>query len=242
LDPFTAEGFTRENLAAFIDRSLKNLDVERLDLVQLHCPPTEVYYMPEVFGYLDDLVDQGKIQHYGVSVEKVEEAIKAIEYPNVASVQIIFNIFRQRPAELFFPLAQKRDIAILTRVPLASGLLTGKMSEETTFPESDHRNYNRKGEAFDVGETFAGVPFKTGLAAVNELRPLVPKGFTMAQFALRWILMFDAVSLAIPGAKNPKQARENAAAAELPALDKATMMKIEDIYNRYIRESVHHRW
>lgn len=242
LDPFTAEGFTRENLAAFIDRSLKNLDVERLDLVQLHCPPTEVYYMPEVFGYLDDLVDQGKIQHYGVSVEKVEEAIKAIEYPNVASVQIIFNIFRQRPAELFFPLAQKRDIAILTRVPLASGLLTGKMSEETTFPESDHRNYNRKGEAFDVGETFAGVPFKTGLAAVNELRPLVPKGFTMAQFALRWILMFDAVSLAIPGAKNPKQARENAAAAELPALDKATMMKIEAIYNRYIRESVHHRW
>lgn len=242
LDPFTAEGFTRENLAAFIDRSLKNLDVERLDLVQLHCPPTEVYYMPEVFGYLDDLVDQGKIQHYGVSVEKVEEAIKAIEYPNVASVQIIFNIFRQRPAELFFPLAQKRDIAILTRVPLASGLLTGKMSEETTFPESDHRNYNRKGEAFDVGETFAGVPFKTGLAAVDELRPLVPKGFTMAQFALRWILMFDAVSLAIPGAKNPKQARENAAAAELPALDKATMMKIEAIYNRYIRESVHHRW
>lgn len=242
LDPFTAEGFTRENLAAFIDRSLKNLDVERLDLVQLHCPPTEVYYMPEVFGYLDDLVDQGKIQHYGVSVEKVEEAIKAIEYPNVASVQIIFNIFRQRPAELFFPLAQKRDIAILTRVPLASGLLTGKMSEETTFPESDHRNYNRKGEAFDVGETFAGVPFNTGLTAVDELRPLVPNGFTMAQFSLRWILMFDAVSLAIPGAKNPKQARENAAAAELPALDKATMMKIEAIYNRYIRETVHHRW
>jgi aryl-alcohol dehydrogenase-like predicted oxidoreductase len=242
LDPFTAEGFTRENLTAFIDRSLKNLDVERLDLVQLHCPPTEVYYMPEVFGYLDDLADQGKIQQYGVSVEKVEEAIKAIEYPNVTSVQIIFNIFRQRPAELFFPLAQKRDIAILTRVPLASGLLTGKMSEKTTFPESDHRNYNREGEAFDVGETFAGVPFKRGLEAVDELRPLLPKGFTMAQFALRWILMFDAVSLAIPGAKNPKQARENAAAAELPSLDKATMMKIEAIYNRYIRESVHHRW
>jgi len=242
LDPFVAEGFTRENLTAFIDRSLRNLDVERLDLVQLHCPPTEVYYMPEVFGYLDDMVDHGKIQHYGVSVEKVEEAIKAIEYPNVSSVQIIFNIFRQRPAELFFPLAQKKDIAILTRVPLASGLLTGKMSMESTFPESDHRNYNREGEAFDVGETFAGVPFKTGLAAVDELRPLLPKGFTMAQFALRWILMFDAVSLAIPGAKNPKQARENAAASELPALDKNTMMKIEGIYNQYIREEVHHRW
>lgn len=242
LDPFVAEGFTRENLTAFIDRSLKNLDVERLDLVQLHCPPTEVYYMPEVFGYLDELVDEGKIQYYGVSVEKVEEAIKAIEYPNVTSVQIIFNIFRQRPAELFFPLAQKKDVAILTRVPLASGLLTGKMSEETTFPESDHRNYNREGEAFDVGETFAGVPFKTGLAAVDELRSLVPEEFSMAQFALRWILMFDAISLAIPGAKNPKQAKENAAAAELPALDRETMMKIEGIYNQYIREEVHHRW
>ena len=242
LDPFSAEGFTSENLTAFIDRSLKNLDVERLDLVQLHCPPTEVYYMPEVFGYLDDLADQGKIQHYGVSVEKVEEAIKAIEYTNVTSVQIIFNIFRQRPAELFFPLAKKKDIAILTRVPLASGLLTGKMSEETTFPESDHRNYNREGDAFDVGETFAGVPFKMGLTAVDELRPLVPEGFTMAQFALRWILMFDAVSLAIPGAKNPMQAQENAAASELPTLDRTTMMKIEAIYNQYIRESVHHRW
>lgn len=242
LDPFVAEGFTRKNLTSFIDRSLKNLDVERLDLVQLHCPPTEVYYMPEVFGYLDVMVDEGKIQYYGVSVEKVEEAIKAIEYPNVASVQIIFNIFRQRPAELFFPLAQKKQVAILTRVPLASGLLTGKMSEDTTFPESDHRNYNREGEAFDVGETFAGVPFKTGLAAVDELRHLVPEGISMAQFALRWILMFDAVSLAIPGAKNPKQARENAAASELPALDKETMMKIEGIYNQYIRDEVHHRW
>jgi len=242
LDPFAAEDFTRENLNAFVDRSLKNLAVERLDLVQLHCPPTEVYYMPEVFGYLDDLMDAGKIQHYGVSVEKVEEAIKAIEYPNVTSVQIIFNVFRQRPAELFFPLAQKKEIAILTRVPLASGLLTGKMSEDTTFPKSDHRNYNREGEAFDVGETFAGVPFKKGLAAVDEIRPLLPKGFTMAQFALRWILMFDAVSLAIPGAKNPKQASENAASSELPSLDKETMMKIEGIYNQYIREYVHHRW
>jgi len=242
LDPFVAEGFTRKNLNTFIERSLKNLDVERLDLVQLHCPPTEVYYMPEVFGYLDDMVDAGKIQHYGVSVEKVEEAIKAIEYPNVSSVQIIFNIFRQRPAELFFPLAQKKQVAILTRVPLASGLLTGKMTEDTTFPDSDHRKYNRHGEAFDVGETFAGVPFKTGLKAVDALSPMVPEEMSMAQFALRWILMFDAVSLAIPGAKNPKQARENAASSELPALDFETMAQVEAIYNQYIREEVHHRW
>ena len=242
LDPFVAEGFTRKNLNTFIERSLKNLDVERLDLVQLHCPPTEVYYMPEVFGYLDDMVDAGKIQHYGVSVEKVEEAIKAIEYPNVSSVQIIFNIFRQRPAELFFPLAQKKQVAILTRVPLASGLLTGKMTEDTTFPDSDHRKYNRHGEAFDVGETFAGVPFKTGLKAVDALSPMVPEEMSMAQFALRWILMFDAVSLAIPGAKNPKQARENAASSELPALDFETMAQVEVIYNQYIREEVHHRW
>ena len=242
LDPHVPEGFTRENLTAFIDRSLKNLDVDRLDLVQLHCPPTEVYYMPEVFGYLDDLVSAGKLQYYGVSVEKVEEAIKAIEYPGVQSVQIIFNMFRQRPAELFFKLAQEKKIGILARVPLASGLLTGKMSKETTFPESDHRNYNREGEAFDVGETFAGVDFETGLKAVDEIEALLPEGFSMAQFALRWILMFDAVSLAIPGAKNPKQARQNAAASDLPALDSETMAKIRRIYERYIKEQVHHRW
>ncbi len=242
LDPHISEGYHRKNLNAFIERSLKNLDVETLDLVQLHCPPTEVYYMPEVFGVMDDLVQAGKIQHYGVSVEKVEEGIKALEYPNVVSVQIIFNIFRQRPSELFFPMAQEHNVGILTRVPLASGLLTGKMSEETTFPESDHRNYNREGEAFDVGETFAGVDFKTGLKAVDELRGLVPEDFTMAQFALRWILMFDAVSLAIPGAKNPKQASENAAASEIPAFDDEKMEKIREIYDRYIHEQVHQRW
>ena len=242
LDPFVAEGFTRENLAAFIERSLENLDVDTLDLVQLHCPPTEVFYMPEVFGYMDDLMQAGKIQHYGVSVEKVEEAIKAIEYPNVTSVQIIFNMFRQRPAKLFFPLAKEKQIAILARVPLASGLLTGKMTKNTTFAKSDHRNYNREGQAFDVGETFSGVPFEVGLKAVDELRPLVPEGFSMAQFALRWILMYDAVSLAIPGAKNPKQARENAAASEMPLVDQETMAKIKAIYDHYIREHVHHRW
>ncbi len=242
LKPHTAEGYNRANLTAFVERSLKNLGVETLDLLQLHCPPTQVYYMPEVFDALDDLVKAGKLLHYGVSVEKVEEALKAIEYPNVQSVQIIFNIFRQRPAERFFPLAKERQVGILARVPLASGLLTGKMTRDTQFEDSDHRKYNRRGESFDVGETFSGVDFETGLAAVEELRPLVPPGASMAQFALRWILMFDAVSLAIPGAKNPKQARDNAAAANLPPLDEQTMAAVRAIYDRTIRAQVHQRW
>ena len=198
-----ADGYNRENLTAYVERSLRNLGVETIDLLQLHCPPTEVYYRPEVFGVLDDLVAAGKVAHYGVSVEKVEEALKAIEYPNVETVQIIFNMLRHRPAELFFSQAQARDIGILARVPLASGLLTGKMQADTFFEEDDHRRFNRHGESFDVGETFAGVPYEVGLAAVEELRPLVPAGATMAQMALRWILMFDAVSCAIPGAKRP---------------------------------------
>ena len=242
LNPHVPEGFTRENLTAFIERSLKNLDIEALDLVQLHCPPYQVYYMPEVFGILDDLVQAGKLRYYGVSVEKVEEAIKALEYPNLQSVQIIFNIFRQRPAELFFDLAQRRQVGILARVPLASGLLTGKMSSQTSFPSNDHRNFNREGEAFDIGETFSGVDYETGLQAVDELRPLVPEGVTMAQFALRWILMFEAVSLAIPGAKNPQQAADNALAANIPTLDEITMARTREIYNQYIREQVHQRW
>jgi len=242
LNPHVAAGFTRQNLTAFIERSLKNLGVDALDLVQLHCPPTEVFYMPEVFGILDDLVSAGKLLHYGVSVEKVEEAIKAIEYPGVQSVQIIFNIFRQRPAELFFPLAKEKQVGILARVPLASGLLTGKMTRNTTFAKSDHRNYNRHGESFDVGETFSGVPYETGLEAVEELRSLVPEGFSMAQFALRWILMGDAVSLAIPGAKNPRQAMDNAAASDMPALDGETMDRIRSVYDRHIQAHVHQRW
>jgi aryl-alcohol dehydrogenase-like predicted oxidoreductase len=242
LNPHVAEGYNRENLTAFIERSLKNLETDALDLVQLHCPPTEVYYTPETFGVLDDLVQAGKIKHYGVSVEKVEEAIKAIEYPNVKSVQIIFNIFRQRPAELFFELAKEREIAILARVPLASGLLSGKMSRDTTFPTDDHRNYNRHGEAFDVGETFSGVDFETGLEAVEELRPLVPEGVTMAQFALRWILMFDAVSCAIPGAKNRQQAVDNAKTSDLPPISDGAMAKLREIYDEKIRPQVHHRW
>jgi aryl-alcohol dehydrogenase-like predicted oxidoreductase len=242
LDPHTASGYNRENLTAFVERSLKNLETDTLDLVQLHCPPTEVYYRPEVFGVLDDLVKQGKLRYYGVSVEKVEEALKAIEYPGVQTVQIIFNIFRQRPAELFFKEARRRKVGILARVPLASGLLTGKLTRSSTFAADDHRQFNRHGEAFDRGETFAGVDYETGLQAVEELRPLVPPGATMAQFALRWILMNEAVSCAIPGAKTPAQAEDNVRAADLPPLSDATMAKVREIYDRRIRELVHHYW
>ena len=242
LDPHIAAGYNRQNLTNFIERSLKNLDTEALDLLQLHCPPTEVFYMPETFGVLDDLVQAGKLRHYGVSVEKVEEALKAIEYPNVKSVQIIFNIFRQRPAELFFEQAKKRKIAILARVPLASGLLTGKLTAQSTFEDDDHRKFNRHGEDFDRGETFSGVDYETGLAAVDELRKLVPDGWTMAQFALRWITMFDAVSCAIPGAKNPKQAEDNVRASDLPELAPVTMDAIRALYDQRIRPLVHHYW
>lgn len=243
LNPHEAAGYNRDNLTAFVERSLRNLDTDAIDLLQLHCPPTPVYYMPEVFGVLDDLVTAGKIRHYGVSVEKIEEALKAIEFPNVKTIQIIFNMFRQRPTELFFEQAQKRQTGILARVPLASGLLTGKITADTTFPEDDHRNFNRHGEAFDVGETFSGLEdFDAALQAVDEVRALVPDGMTMAQFALRWILMFEAVTCAIPGAKNPKQATDNAATADLPPLDQRQMHEISAIYDRYVREQVHFRW
>ena len=242
LSPHTADGYNRKNLTRFVERSLKNLKTDAIDLLQLHCPPTEVYYRPEVFGVLDDLVKQGKLRHYGVSVEKVEEALKAIEYPNVKTVQIIFNIFRQRPAELFFDQAQKRKVGILARVPLASGLLTGKMKPNTKFESSDHRKFNRRGEAFDRGETFSGVDYRAGLDAVEKIKKLVPPQMTFTQFALRWILMFDAVTCAIPGAKTPAQAEENFRAADLPAFSKTTMSKIKQIYDGQIRELVHHYW
>ena len=242
LNPHVPEGFTKENLTKFIERSLQNLDIEALDLVQLHCPPSQIYYMPEVFGYLDDLVAEGKLRFYGVSVEKVEEALKALEFPNIQSVQIIFNIFRQRPAELFFELAKKHQTGILARVPLASGLLTGKMNRDSIFSSDDHRNFNRHGEAFDVGETFSGVDYDTGLEAVDKIRSLVPEGATMAQFALRWILMFEAVSLAIPGAKNVQQAQDNALAADMPAFSGEVMAATRQIYDEYIRDQVHQKW
>ncbi len=242
LDPHTAAGYNRENLTAFVERSLSNLDTEALDLLQLHCPPSEVFYMPETFGALDDLVKAGKVRHYGVSVEKVEEALKAIEYPNVKSVQIIFNIFRQRPADLFFERAWQRKVAILARVPLASGMLTGKLTAKSVFEDEDHRKFNRHGEEFDRGETFSGVDYETGLQAVEELRKLVPEGWTMAQFALRWITMFEAVSCAIPGARTPKQAEDNAHASDLPALSPDTMSAIRAVYDERIRPLVHHYW
>jgi aryl-alcohol dehydrogenase-like predicted oxidoreductase len=242
LNPHTADGYNRENLTRFIERSLKNLESDCLDLVQLHCPPWDVYYRPEVFGVLDDLTKQGKVRFYGVSVEKVEEALKAIEYPNVQSVQIIFNMFRHRPAELFFEQAKKRKVGILARVPLASGLLSGKMTPKTTFAADDHRQFNRHGEAFDVGETFSGVDYETGLKAVDELKPLVPAGATLAQLALRWILMFDAVSCVIPGAKDPAQAEQNAKASDLPPMTQSQMAKARDVYDRLIRAQTHHRW
>jgi aryl-alcohol dehydrogenase-like predicted oxidoreductase len=242
LSPHTADGYNKANLTAFVERSLQNLEVEALDIVQLHCPPTPVYYRPEVFGALDDLVQAGKVRYYGVSVEKVEEALKAIEYPNVQTVQIIFNMFRTRPAGLFFQEALRRQVGILARVPLASGLLTGKITRESSFAADDHRNFNFNGEAFDVGETFSGVDFERALAAVEAIRALLPTGATMAQYALRWILMFEAVSCAIPGGKNPAQVQDNAAASALPALSEAEMRQIAEIYDTLIRERVHHRW
>ena len=238
----TPEGYTRKNLTAWIERSLRNLNTDALDLLQLHCPPTPVYYLPEVFGILDDLVQSGKVRHYGVSVEKVEEALKAIEFPNVQTVQIIFNIFRQRPAELFFPEAQKKKVGILARVPLASGLLSGKITRHSKFAGDDHRRFNRHGEAFDRGETFSGVDFATGLRAVDKLKLLAPANVALAQLALRWILDFPAVTCAIPGAKRPAQVAENIAAADLKPLSAATRKKIRALYDAEIRPLVHPYW
>jgi aryl-alcohol dehydrogenase-like predicted oxidoreductase len=243
LDPHVASGYmNRRELAGFIDRSLLNLGVDTLDLVQLHCPPTEVYYHPEVFGLMDEFVAAGKIRFYGVSVEKVEEALKAIEYPNVVSVQIIYNMFRQRPADLFFSQARQKNIAVIARVPLASGMLTGKMSADSVFQPDDHRAFNRHGEAFDVGETFSGVPYDIALKAVDELRGLVPVDASMAQLALRWILMNEAVSVIIPGSKNAAQAASNVSAAALAPLPDEAMQRVREIYERHIAPQVHQRW
>ncbi len=242
LDPHTAAGYNRQNLTGFVERSLRNLDTEAIDLLQLHCPPSEVYDMPEVFGVLDNLVQQGKLHYYGVSVERVDEAMKAISYPNVQSVQIIFNMFRFKPSEQFFAAARARGVGILARVPLASGMLTGKLRRDSQFAPTDHRSYNRHGEAFDQGETFSGVDYETGLQAVEELRQLVPPDATMAQFALRWILMFPEVTTAIPGAKNPRQAEDNVRASALPPLSAETMQRVRAVYDRYIRAQVQNRW
>jgi aryl-alcohol dehydrogenase-like predicted oxidoreductase len=240
--PLDVSQYTYENLRSWLERSRDNLGVEIVDLVQLHCPPWQTYYEPAVFEACDQLVEEGLVRAYGVSVEKVEEALKAIEYPSVSTVQIIFNIFRQRPAELFFGQAQRRDVGVIVRVPLASGLLTGKFDRDSSFPPDDHRTFNRHGEQFDVGETFAGVDFELGLDVVDGLRPLLPEGATLSQLALRWILSFDAVSTVIPGAKTPEQARMNAAAANLPPLSAETMERIAELYRARIAPHVHHRW
>ncbi len=238
----TVEGYSRQNLTMWVEDSLRNLSNDCLDLLQLHCPPTASYDRPEIFGILDDLVRAGKIRYYGVSVEKVEEALKAIQYRNVQSVQIIFNCFRQRPADVFFAQAKERQVGILARVPLASGLLTGKFNRNSTFAKDDHRNFNRHGEAFDVGETFSGVDYEVGLAAVEEIRKLLPAGVSVSQFALRWILMFDAVSCAIPGGKRPEQVAENCKASDAPALTEEAMAGVRRIYASKILPLVKDRW
>jgi aryl-alcohol dehydrogenase-like predicted oxidoreductase len=238
----TPDGYSRENLTRWIERSLVNLETDAIDLLQLHCPHPAVYDRPDVFGVLDDLVREGKLRYYGVSVETVDEALRALRYPNVQSVQIIFNLFRMKPAEVFLPAAAAAGVGVLARVPLASGMLTGKLRPDSTFAADDHRQFNRHGAAFDQGETFSGVPYDAGLAAVERLRPLVPSGATLAQLALRWILMFDAVTCVIPGARTPAQARENSAAATVPPLSDAVMEAARTTYDTLIRPHVHHRW
>jgi aryl-alcohol dehydrogenase-like predicted oxidoreductase len=238
----TVEGYSRKNITGWVEDSLRNLSTDCLDLLQLHCPPTALYDHAEVFGILDDLVQDGRIRFYGVSVEKVEEALKAIQYPNVQTVQIIFNCFRQRPADDFFTHAKRRQVGILARVPLASGLLTGKLRRDSTFPADDHRNFNRHGESFDVGETFSGVDFNIGLEAVEELRNLLPAGVSMSQFALRWILMFDAVTCAIPGGKRAEQVGDNSHASDLPPLTDDAMAAVRRIYGQKILPLVGDRW
>jgi aryl-alcohol dehydrogenase-like predicted oxidoreductase len=238
----TVEGYSRENLTTWIHDNLRNLSTDCIDLLQLHCPPTGLYDRAAIYGVLDDFLKAGKLRFYGVSVQDVNEALKAIEHPNVQTVQIIFNCFRLRPADVFFPRAREKRVGILARVPLASGLLTGKLRSDSTFAADDHRQFNRHGESFDVGETFSGVDYNTGLAAVEELRALLPAGVTLPQFALRWILMFNAVTCAIPGGKRPEQVAENCAASDLPALSDKVMAAVRRIYDEKFRPQVHHRW
>lgn len=242
LNPHVATGYTRDNLTSFVERSGQNLGVEALDLVQLHCPPTSVYYMPEVFGVLDDLKQAGKLKHYGVSVERVEEALKAIEYPDVQTVQIVFNVFRQRPAELLFAEAQRRKVGVIARLPLSSGLLSGKMTKSQHFASDDHRAFNRAGAAFDRGETFSGFDFESGLAVVEELRALVPAGMSLSQFALRWIEMHDAVTCSIPGARRAEQVTENAASVDLAPLASDVMRRVKEVYDARVKPAVHQLW
>ena len=241
LNPHTAEGYNKKNITAFIDDSLKRLGVEAIDLIQLHCPPTEVYFRPEVFEFLDNLKEKGKIINYGVSVEKVEEALEAIKYPGMATVQIIYNMFRIKPSELFFSEASRKNVGIIVRVPLASGLLSGKYSKDTVFSRGDHRNFNREGKLFDKGETFSGVPYEVGLDAVEELKKIFPSD-ELSKYALRWILMDKNISCVIPGASNEAQVESNSATSDLPPIRDEQMGKVHKIYEKYIRKYVHHLW
>ena len=241
LNPHTPEGYNLKNIEKFIDRSLTNLGVDCIDLLQLHCPPSEICPKKETYEMMDELVKLGKIANYGVSVEKVSEAMDVIQFPNVKSIQIIFNIFRQKPSEAFFKEAAKRGVSIIARVPLASGLLTGKMNQGSKFPQNDHRNYNINGDAFDVGETFSGVNFEKGLEAVEKLKDLIPDNYSLADLALKWILMHDEVSVVIPGAKNESQALMNLKASDLDEIS-SLLPSINSIYDELIKPDVHSRW
>ncbi len=241
LNPHNADGYNLKNIESFIDRSLSNLGVDIIDLVQLHCPPSEICGKQETYEMMDEIVKKGKIKYYGVSVEKVSEALDAIKHPNVKSIQIIFNIFRQKPSEIFFHEAKKNNVAIIARVPLASGLLTGKMNNNSSFPKNDHRNYNINGDAFDVGETFSGVNFSKGLEAVEELKKIIPNGFSLTDLALKWILSHPEVTVVIPGAKNKIQAELNVKASELSDIS-SIKESIKEIYSKYFKKDIHSNW
>ncbi len=242
LNPHTSEAYQTSILRKFVESSLKNLGVETLDLIQLHCPPTEVFYRPEIFDFFDILKKEGKILNLGISVEKIEEALKGIEFENVTSVQIIFNMLRQRPSELFFEQARKKNIGIIARVPLASGLLTGNYTNKTNFDAGDHRSFNRNGEMFDKGETFSGIPFPIGINVVNEIREVFENNTNLAIIALRWILMFEEVSCVIPGASSPEQIKNNVSAIHLPPITEAQMQKVKDIYLAHFKNTIHQWW
>jgi aryl-alcohol dehydrogenase-like predicted oxidoreductase len=242
INPHINENYTPEVLRNYVEDSLKRLDTEAIDLIQLHCPPTQVYYRPEIFGEFEKLKTEGKILNLGVSIEKVEEGLKAIEYENVTTLQVIYNLFRQRPHELLFPRAKEKNVGIIVRVPLASGLLTGKFSKNTTFEKKDHRNFNREGKFFDVGETFSGIPYDTGIEAVERLKKLLPDNENLVQLALKWVLMRGEVSCVIPGASRVEQVDSSVKAADMPVIPDDLMKKIEDLYNDEIKPLVHQRW
>jgi aryl-alcohol dehydrogenase-like predicted oxidoreductase len=237
-----AASYTRENLTQYVERCLTNLEVSALDLVQIHCPPTDVYYMPEVFGVFDDLVKAGKVLNYGASVERVEEGLKALEYPALQTLQVIFNILRQRPAELLFPRAVERKVGILARLPLSSGMLTGKMTSATRFQPDDHRAFNREGAAFDKGETFSGFDYDQSLQVVQKLRGLLPAGMTLPELALRYIASFPAVTCSIPGARRVEQVEQNVAAGSKGPLDAELLSALAHLYATDVKAFVHQRW